>query len=181
MAFILGPSAFNLMNVFYLFSVWLHMLAAVTWIGGMIFLVLVLVPVIRRSEYQDIRASFIHWIGVRFRWIGWICLILLLLSGLSNLIYRGFSWEDFQNDLFWRSSFGHTLGIKLLLVALILLSSALHDFIIGPRAMALWQTNPTSLEAIRLRRQAGWLGRLNLLLALLVIALGIMLVRGWPG
>jgi len=168
------------MNAFYLFFVWLHILAAVTWMGGMIFLVLVLVPVVRRSEHQNVRGSLIHWIGVRFRWVGWICLVLLLLSGAFNLIYRGVGWEDLRNDLFWRSFFGQALGIKLLLVALILLLSALHDFVIGPRAMALWQANPTSPETTRLRRQAGWLGRLNLLLALVVVALGVILVRGWP-
>lgn len=168
------------MHAIYLFSVWLHILAAIAWIGGMIFLVLILVPTIRRPEYQDIRASLIHWIGIRFRWVGWICLILLLLSGIFNLIYRGFSWKDLQDDSFWQSSFNRILAVKLLLVVLILLFSVLHDFIIGPRATILWRANSASSGAIRLRRQAGWLGRLILLLALFVVALGIMLVRGWP-
>ncbi len=118
------------------------------------------------------------WTGVRFRWVGWACLGLLLGSGTSNLAFRGFGWADLWTGRLWQGPIGQALGVKLLLVAVILLSSALHDFVIGPRATALWQVNPGAAEAIRLRRQAAWLGRLNLLLALVVVALGVMLVRG---
>ncbi|MFQ5795545.1 MAG: hypothetical protein ACE5JP_10915 [Candidatus Bipolaricaulia bacterium] len=75
------------MHVLYLLSVWLHILAAAIWIGGMVFLALILVPVTRRPEHRGIAVSLIHWTGVRFRWVGWICLGLLLLSGIFNLAY----------------------------------------------------------------------------------------------
>lgn len=168
------------MRALYLLSVWLHILSAVVWIGGMVFLALVLVPVIRRTEYRGIAASLIHWTGARFRWVGWVSLLLLILTGTINLTFRGFGWMDLKSGRIFQGPFGQILGIKLLLVALILVLSVLHDFIIGPLATASWQTNPASAEAMRLRHQAGWLGRLNLLLALVVVALGIMLVRGFP-
>jgi putative copper export protein len=168
------------MHAFYLLSIWLHILAAATWIGGMLFLVLVLVPVVRRQDYREVAAPLVHRVGVRFRWVGWICLGLLILSGVFNLIYRGVTWADVATGQLWRSPFGQALGLKLFLVATILLISAAHDFIIGPRATALWQADPAAPAAQRLRRQAGWLGRLNLLLALAVVALGVILVRGWP-
>lgn len=168
------------MPIFYLLSVWLHILAAGVWIGGMVFLALVLVPVTRHPEYQGVAASLVHWTGVRFRWVGWVCLVLLLLSGTFNLAYRGFGWADVWNRQIFQGPFGRPLGIKLLLVAVILLISAFHDFLIGPQATALWQANPASPEARRLRHQASWIGRLNLLLALVVVALGVALVRGWP-
>lgn len=168
------------MRAFYLLSIWLHILAAAVWIGGMVFLVLVLVPVIRRPENRAIAAPLIHWTGLRFRWVGWICLGLLILTGTFNLAYRGFGWADLWSGRIFQGPFGSVLGIKLLLVVAILLLSALHDFVIGPRATALWKVNPISPEAISLRRQAAWVGRLNLLLALIVVALGVMLVRGLP-
>jgi hypothetical protein len=74
--------------------------------------------------------------------------------------------------------FGHTLAVKLLLVGVILTISVVHDFFIGPQATAIGQTAPGSPEAIRLRRRASWIGRLNLLLSLAVIALAVKLVRG---
>ncbi len=168
------------MHAFYLLSVWLHILAAIVWMGGMVFLILVLVPAIRQPRYWGVAASLVHWTGLRFRWVGWICLGLLLLSGAFNLAYRGFGWTDLWGGQLWEGSFGRILGAKLLLVAVIFVASILHDFAIGPRATALWQQNPASAKAVRLRRQAAWVGRLNLLLARVVIALGVMLVRGWP-
>ena len=56
--------------------------------------------------------------------------------------------------------------------------SAAHDFVVGPRATAVWQKSPGSPEATRLRMQATWFGRVNLLLALIILGLAIMLVRG---
>ncbi|MFQ5682260.1 MAG: DUF4149 domain-containing protein [Candidatus Binatia bacterium] len=150
------------------------------WIGGMVFLVVVLVPAIREPAHQAVASSLVHWTGQRFRWVGWVCLGLLILTGVFNLAYRGFGWLDLWNGQLWQGSFGTSLEIKLLLVAVILLLSVVHDFNIGPRASDLMQSNPASPKAARLRRQASWIGRLNLFLALAVVALGVMLVRGWP-
>ncbi len=167
------------MKALYLFSVWLHILAAMVWIGGMVFLVVVLVPFIRQPAYRSIAAPLIRWAGLRFRLVGWLCFGILLLSGIFNLAYRGISWGLLGTAQFWQSFFGHILALKLFLVVLIFLISALHDFLIGPKAGALMQGNPMAPETQRLRRQAGLLGRINLLLALIVVALGVMLVRGW--
>ncbi|MCS6925356.1 MAG: DUF4149 domain-containing protein [Candidatus Binatia bacterium] len=156
-------------------SVWLHILAAVVWVGGMVFLAAVLVPLSRTLVPREVATLLIQQTGVRFRWIGWACLVLLLLSGVFNLTYRGFDWTWSA----WQSPFGQVLTVKLLLVAGILCLSVLHDFVIGPRATALGQTSPASPHALQLRRQASWLGRLNLLLSLVVLALGVVLVRGW--
>ena len=158
----------------------MHILAAVVWIGGMVFLALILVPVLRRSEYRDLAASLIHFTGLRFRSVGWGCLGVLFLSGAFNLAYRGVGWTEVWRGETFQGSLGRTLGLKLVLVAVIFLLSAVHDFHIGPRATALWRANPGSPEARRLRQQASWIGRLNLLLALIVVALGVLLVRGGP-
>lgn len=166
------------MYTFYLLFVWLHLVAAAVWIGGMVFLALVVVPIIRRPEHQGIAVTLINQTGRRFRWVGWGCLIVLLLSGTVNLAYRGFGWADLWNGHLFTGSFGHTLAIKLFCFVLVLLLSAVHDFVVGPRATAVGQAAPGSPEAIRLRHQASWYGRVNLLLALAVVALGVALVRG---
>jgi uncharacterized membrane protein len=162
------------MKALYLLSIWLHIMAVVTWLGGIVFLSLVLIPALRRPEYRKILPSLVDQTGARFRRIAWLSLGLLVLTGSFNLMYLGFDGSD------WGSPFGRTLGLKLLLVAGILALSVVHDFVIGPRATALYRENPNAEEARRLWKQAGWIGRLNLLLALLVVALGIMLVRGGP-
>jgi uncharacterized membrane protein len=165
---------------FYLSAVWVHVLSAVVWIGGMVFLSLVLIPVTRGPAYQAIAVSLVRETGLRFRRVGWSCLGLLLVSGTFNLGYRGFGWADLWTQRLFEGPFGHVLRLKLLLVAVILLLSTLHDFVVGPRATALARTAPGSHAARRLRMQASWIGRLNLLLSLVVVALGVMLVRGSP-
>jgi len=166
------------LHAIYLFSVWLHILAAVVWIGGMIFLSLILLPVIRRPEFRTAAPLLVHFSGVRFRWVGWLCLFLLVLTGAFNLVYRGIAWEELASGYFWQSEFGAILGVKLLLAAGVLALSVAHDFFIGPKASALGRADPGSPEAVRLRRQASWIGRLNLLLALTIVAFGLMLMRG---
>lgn len=164
----------------YLLSVWLHIMAAIVWVGGTIFLVVVLVPAIRRPEFGGIASALIRFTALRFRWVGWVCFCVFGLTGIVNLAARGIGLQELQDASFWQGSFGRTLAIKLMLVAAILLISAFHDFFLGPRASAAWDSDPTSAETLRLRRQAVQLGRLNLLMGLTAIALGIMLVRGAP-
>ncbi len=166
------------MPTLYLLSVWLHILAAAVWMGGMVFLALVLVPLTRRLQDRKMATWLIHQTGVRFRWIGWGCLGLLVATGVWNLSFRGFGWSDLWSGKLFQGSFGHLLALKLFLVAWILALGALHDFWIGPRATALGRENPGGVQAGRLRRQASWLGRLLLLLSLAVLVLAIRLVRG---
>lgn len=72
------------------------------------------------------------------------------------------------------------MTLNLFLVFAVLILSGLHDFIIGPAATAAGKADPGSAYAGRLRRDASWMGRMNLVLALVVTAIGVMLVRGRP-
>jgi uncharacterized membrane protein len=50
----------------------LRVLAAITWIGGMLFIALVLVPITRRLSDPALRTRFVRDVGVRFRTIAWL-------------------------------------------------------------------------------------------------------------
>lgn len=164
--------------LFYI-SVWLHILAAALWVGGMLFLVLVVLPVLRRGEYRAAAAQLTHLVGVRFRNAGWAALSLLVVTGTFNAYYDGALQALWDRSL-WQVPFVQRLGIKLLLVTAVLAVSAVHDFYVGPRATAAWRQEPQSEEARRWRRMAAWLGRANLLLAPAIIAQAVALARGLP-
>jgi uncharacterized membrane protein len=135
---------------------WIHVLSAITWIGGMLFIALVLVPITRKLQDPALRAHLVQEVGVRFRTIGWIALGLMLLTGLGNLVYRPY--------LLHASRFHWKLG----LVLLALVVSALHDFVLGPRA-----GQPGADPSARVR--ASWVARINALLALAIVLLGLSL------
>ncbi len=168
------------MSVLYFLSIWLHIVAATIWIGGTVFLAAVLVPMIRRSEYRTLAPAMLQWAGERFRKVGWASLLALFVTGLVNLTFRQFPWTDMGNPQGWAGPFGQILILKLALVMTIIALSLVHDLWIGRRATAAWRANPASDDAKRLRRQASWIARINLLLSLIVVALGVMLVRGRP-
>ncbi|HEY8515440.1 MAG TPA: CopD family protein [Candidatus Binatia bacterium] len=168
------------MHALYVVSVWLHLVAAVVWIGGMVFLAAVVVPALRTPELAPSRVALLHVAGVRFRRIGWIAIGTLLVTGVLNLTLRGYGVAQLGSAAFWQSRFGVVLLLKLLVVAVIVTLSVVHDFVVGPRATRVLRANPTSPEAARIRRNASWLGRANLVLALIVLALAVMLVRGAP-
>jgi uncharacterized membrane protein len=167
------------MHTLYVFSVWLHILAAITWIGGIFFLVLVVVPWLRGRD-QTTAAVFLRETGTRFRNVAWICFAVLSATGVLNLWIRGVRLESFVQREWLMSPFGHAVVCKLGLFALVLVVSAVHDFVVGPRATLAVEHDPGSPAAKTLRRQASRLGRANALLALLLVALGVILVRGWP-
>jgi copper resistance protein D len=153
-----SPQDWSLVRNLSLFLRWLHVLAAITWIGGMLFLALVLVPVTRRIEDRALQARLFHAVGVRFRTLGWIALGILVATGLGNL------W--LYPQLLTTPRFQWKLGLVLLALGL----SAFHDFVLGPRAGA-----PGVDPSVRVR--ASWLARVNVLVVLVVVLLGLSLLR----
>jgi putative copper resistance protein D len=165
----------------YQLSVYVHILGAVIWVGGMLFLALVVVPVSRRLPSAE-RGAFIGAIGRRFRAVGWACIALLVVTGAMSSGYRGVTWESIASGRLFGSAFGRILATKLALVAAMLVLSAIHDFAVGPAsARALERPGTPPRQVASLRRAASWMARVNALLALLVIALAVALVRGLPG
>ena len=166
-------------RILYLVSVWLHILAATTWIGGMLFLVLVVVPWLRRGG-RAAGAAFLRETGERFRSVGWACFAIVLVTGSFNLWVRGVRIGSFFNAAWRETPFGRAVLWKLGVFAVVLAVSAYHDFVIGPRATRALAADPRSAEAEALRRRASLLGRINAVLAFVLVALAVFLVRGWP-
>jgi len=137
---------------------WLHVLAAITWIGGMLFIALVLVPVTRRLEDPGLRSRLVHDVGRRFRTVGWTAIVVLVATGLLNLWIHPALLSSPR------------LHAKFGLVGLALILSAFHDFVLGPRAGA-HGADPAA------RVRASWVARLNVVVVLVIVALGLSLFR----
>ncbi len=150
----------------------LHILAAVSWVGGMIFLSLVLAPVVRsRKAVPEFMALF-RSAALRFRPIVWVAMAILVMTGPMLLSFRGVAVAS-------PSSWPGIVMVKLTLVALLLFLTLLHDLVLGPqvsRVSAIPESQRTAGEQV-VFKTARWLPRLSLLIALAVVITAAMLAR----
>jgi putative copper export protein len=154
------------MHTLYLASVFLHLLAAMTYVGGMIFLVSVAVPALRKD--RDTMRTMMQTLGVRFRLVGWIALGTLIVTGLYNIVHRGYELSDIFSGTVFMGQWGRVLAHKLAMVGIILVLAVVHDFFIGPKAK----------DSEQARKTASILGRVTFACALAAVALAVALVRG---
>jgi len=123
-----------------------------------------------------LRQRLFQQLGVRFRSVGWVAIVVLVITGLINLRYRGWlRWTVLGEPAFWRTGLGHALAGKVLGVTLMVVLSAVHDFVIGPAA---GRAEAGSSRALTMRRRAAVLARVNALVAILVVLAAVLLVRG---
>lgn len=162
----------------YYLSVFIHVLSAIFWIGGMLFTVAVLVPASRHEILKHKKGAFFTLIGEKFSHISWFLFVVLTITGITNLLTRGFTIDQLLTDSFWMDIFGGYLIIKLYLFAAVLIVSGVHDFYAGPKAAELMDEQPESQKTQAMRKISSWLGRLNLLLGLGILYYALKLLRG---
>lgn len=155
------------MPLSYYISIFFHIIFGAFWIGGMLFLPLVLLPSIK--NHPD-RILLLQKTGIKFRFFGWIALVGLAITGISNIYFRGLplTWEYILE-----SDYGKLLSLKVLLFVLMLLIGGIHDFYIGNKSIEEMKNNPNG----NFKQMARWSGRINLLLAFSIAFIGIALSR----
>lgn len=163
------------MSLYHL-NVTIHVLAALLWLGGMLFLAAVGAPVLRKVEPPELRARLFQTLGEQFRNVGWFAIAVLLVTGALNLHFRGvLRWDVLGSAAFWATAYGRAVAWKLATVAAMITLSAIHDFAVGPMASRL---RPGSPEAIRYRRYAALLARLNAIIGIILVFVAVRLARG---
>jgi len=134
----------------------------------MIFVSLILAPALRKFPPNS-RSELIRSVGTAARALGWIAVLILLFTGGLNVLHL---------QIQWNTLIGRLLLMKLTLVALMIVLSGLHDFILGPLLSARIQfpgaQDPSTLF---LRKLVPWMARVNLLLALAVVYLAVLIAR----
>ncbi|QDG50170.1 DUF4149 domain-containing protein [Persicimonas caeni] len=163
------------MTPLYKISLVLHVLSAVIWVGGVLFMGMVAVPAARKLEPR-LRRAVTSRLGHAFRPVGWLCLTVLVVTGS----YMAYSWgatvENVLNLSFFEANHTRLLGYKLLAVIAMLVVSGVHDWYLGPKAT---EVGYGSAEAERLRKVAGWLGRVTGILVIVIVCLAVFVARPW--
>ena len=152
--------------------VWIHLLSAVAWIGGMVFLSVVLVPVLRRDGLFAQHAALFRTIAYRFRSLVWGGMGILVVTGLLLAAGRSIPMTEPGQ---WPMIFAAKMGLVALLFSLTLL----HDLVVGPRVRLILGTTEMERSAADrvLLRYSALLPRLSLLVALVVMLAAVILAR----
>ncbi len=153
------------------FIVALHLLAAMAWIGGMLFLSLIVVPIFKREGFNQERTWLFKSVALRFRVVVWISILSILFTGAFLLSAHVDSSTGSQ-------SWPMILQLKLFLVTFLIGITAAHDFWIGP-LVARRKAGSGSLRPAEkvLLTVSPWIARLSLLIALVILFLGILVAR----
>lgn len=145
----------------------MHIMAALFWVGGMLFLTLVIAPFL--STLEPAKKSEIYKIvGTKFRFYGWIAIIILIVTGPLNLYYMGVPFSSLFDPAFHGTPYGRAVMMKLGFVVLLVLSSLFHDFYLGPKARG----------NRKLSRYAMIFGRSNLVVAILIVIFAVFMRTG---
>ena len=153
------------MSSWYYISVWLHIIGGAFWIGGMLFLPLVLLPGIK--DHPD-RKKLLIATGLRFRFYGYIVLGIVFITGLLSLYFKGasFSWLSFTE-----SRYGALVSLKIILFVTMLMLSLFHDLLIDKKAVTQMPEDQT------LKMIGKWTGTVLLIISLVMAYIGVVISR----
>lgn len=156
----------------YVALVGLHIFAAMSWIGGMIFLSLVLAPIVKSRKAAPEFMALFRSAARRFRLVAWVSMGLLLTTGPMLLAHRGMA-------LTHPESWPFIVSLKLGLVLVLLVLTLIHDLLLGPRVSQASMVPPSSRTTWEhtVVHTARVLPRLSLIVALVVVFAAVMLAR----
>jgi len=164
----------------YFLNVWLHILAAAVWVGGLIYTAAVAVPFALTHDARE-RQRILRGLARRFRWIGWGSMGVLFITGLGNLMLRLSPIKLSQilnGDLFNPEKVERLIAIwlpwKLMLVIVMIGLMAFHD-ITSIQAAKRHEGSPDTAPGNRMGSRAAALATL---VAILVLYVSVRLVRG---
>lgn len=155
---------------------WLHVAAAVIWVGGMFFAQVVLTPPVAK---MGIPPHFVRIMGIsRFRYFAWSAAATLLVTGIIKAIYTGRIWKP---EVLWTTPWGAALVVKSILF---LVMAGIAVFITGGIAARMQQKPPSpggpdrqSPEFLAMQKRMMNFSRANLVLGFAVLGLAVALTR----
>ena len=101
---------------------WIHFLCASIWVGGSIFLGLVLAPLLKKMSFSiEDRLNLMIKTGRRFNKIALPALIILIATGIynSHLVLQ-------NNEILFSTSYGAFLITKIILVIALIVTFTIH-------------------------------------------------------
>jgi putative copper export protein len=154
---------------------WAHLIAASIWVGGSIFIGIVLAPLLKTiSDSMEGRLSIMIRVGRKFNKIGIPSLIALIITG----IYNSASFI-IKPELIFSTNYGIILLIKIMLVVILIVTFAVHVRLIRSEVERKIESKQLSGELLQnLRSKIIMLGRLTVILSLAILLMAALLHSG---
>ena len=147
---------------------WLHMLATVAWIGSLVAISILVLPAARKTLKPIDQLAFLEAMQKRLEPIAWFSMGLLIVTGLFQLSssphYNGFLSTSGQWSI--------AILVKHSLAAIMVVVSAIQTWEVLPAIRrGLMRAEKADPEVLaRLQRKEAMLLRINLILAMLILA-----------
>jgi uncharacterized membrane protein len=106
---------------------WLHLLAASLWIGGMMYIATIYLPILKGHSLIERVHSLLTTLPY-YSTLAIVGVIVMTISGPFNAAVHMTSWEQLLT-----TAYGRALIVKVLLVGALLITSAIHVGIFRPR------------------------------------------------
>jgi putative copper export protein len=154
---------------------WAHLIAASIWVGGSIFIGIVLAPLLKTiSDSIEGRLSIMIRVGRKFNRIGVPSLIVLIATGIYNSV-------EFivKPQLILSTNYGIVLLVKIMLVIILIIIFAVHVRLIRSEVERKIESKQLSGEFLqKLRSKIIMLGRLTVILSLAILLMAALLHSG---
>lgn len=154
---------------------WIHLVSASIWIGGSLFLGVVLSPLLKTmSNSIEERLQIMIRVGKRFNKIAVPSLIILIGTGLynSHMLLT-------KPDLLVATSYGTFLLVKIILVILLIITYVVHVRIVRKDVEDQIMTNTMSSNQIqKLRKKIIILGEITVVLSIVILFFAALLDAG---
>jgi uncharacterized membrane protein len=149
---------------------WLHMLATVAWIGGLVTLSVLVIPAARQALDSQAYADLLGRLRRRLDPLGWSCLLVLAATGMFQMSIN----PNYHGFLEISNRWALAILLKHLLFLVMTAISAYLTWGVIPRlqrAALLLAHGKDAPQAQDLQQQEALLIRVNLVLGILVLAL----------
>lgn len=143
-------------------AIFAHLLAACTWLGGMIYINLIFMPMLKTVE-PSAAGKLVRENGIRFPKLAWASVGLLIITGLMQLNLDALF--DFSTD------YGTFLTLKLITIGVMISIGLYITFLLYPKLikMAPQDGEAPSAEFVSLQKKLPLLARINMILGILVL------------
>lgn len=154
---------------------WAHLVSAAIWVGGSLFIGVVLAPLLKTiSESAEQRLAIMIRVGRKFNRIAIPSLLILIITG----VYKSYNFL-IKPDMLFSTNYGAVLIIKLILVMILVAIFIAHVRIIRPQVEKKIELREMSNDSFqKLRATIISLGRIIVIISVVILLLAALLNEG---